>query len=209
MKKLLLAAVAAALMPVPAMAQDADAYDSEDAAPVAHDGLRIEGRVLFERINDPDEAAGINYELGSGVAFGGEIGYDIAVSDTIAIGPFASYEASSVEECDLGVCVSSDGYFVVGLHAGFASGTDSQFYAKAGYSQQTIAVEGTFNDPVFGQVVLDESETGGGYQFAFGYEKGFGSNAYGRIELGIGENYDLYGFDFKRVSGGVGVGVRF
>lgn len=54
MKKLLLAAVAAALMPVPAMAQDADAYDSEDAAPVAHDGLRIEGRVLFERINDPD-----------------------------------------------------------------------------------------------------------------------------------------------------------
>ena len=63
--------------------------------------------------------------------------------------------------------------------------------------------------PVFGPVTLDESETGGGYQFAFGYEQGFGSNAYGRVELGIGENYDLYSFDFQRVSGGVAFGVRF
>lgn len=209
MKKLLVAAACAALLPVPAFAQETGEYYDDEPVPFARDGLRLEGRILWERINDPDEAAGINYELGSGVAFGGEIGYDIAVSDTVAIGPFVSYEASSVEECDGGLCVSSDGYFVAGLHAGFASGTNSQFYAKAGYSQQTIAVEGTFNDPVFGPVTLDESETGGGYQFAFGYEQGFGSNAYGRVELGIGENYDLYSFDFQRVSGGVAFGVRF
>ena len=209
MKKLLLAATGVALLPLPALAQDADEYYDDEPVVTARDGLRIEGRVLWERINDPDEAALINYELGSGVGFGGEIGYDVAVSDSVVVGPFVSYEASSVEECDFDLCVSSDGYLAAGLHAGFALGPTSQVYGKLAYSQQTIDVEGIIDDPVLGPIAVNESESGGGFQIAVGYEQGFGRNMYGRIEIGSGENQDIYGFDFQRTHIGAAFGVRF
>lgn len=208
MKKLLLAAASVALLPVPAFAQDEEYYDEEPIA-IARDGLRIEGRIVYERINDPDEAAAINYELGSGVGFGGEIGYDVAVSDSVVIGPFVSYEVSTVEECDLDLCVESGGYFAAGLHAGFAIGANSQVYGKLAYSQLEIAVEGSFDDGLGNTIVVDESETGGGFQFAVGYEQGFGQNAYGRIEVGSGTSSDIYGFDFQRTHLGAAIGVRF
>lgn len=208
MKKLVLAAAAAALLPVPAFAQDRE-YNEDDYEPTARDGLRIEGRVHYERINDPDEANAIDYELGSGIGFGGEIGYDVAVSDSIAVGPFVTYDVSTIEECDLDLCVSSGGYFVAGLHAGFALGPNSQLYAKGGYSSLTIDVEGSLDDGFGNTVFVDDSETGGGFHFAFGYEQGFGRNAYGRVELGVGENSDIYGFDFQRTNIGVAFGTRF
>lgn len=208
MKQLVLAAAVAALLPVPALAQDGEYYE-DDAAPIARDGLRIEGRVVYERINDPDETNNINYELGSGVGFGGEIGYDVAVSDSVVVGPFVNYEFSTVEECDLDLCVESGGYFAAGLHVGFATGTNSQVYGKLAYSQLEVAVEGSFDDGCGNTVFVDESETGGGVQFAIGYEQGFGESAYGRIEVGSGVNSDIYGFDFQRTHLGAAVGVRF
>lgn len=208
MKKLVLAVAAIALLPVPALAQDRDDYDDGPVV-IARDGLRIEGRVVYERINDPDEANNINYELGSGVGFGGEIGYDVAVSDSIVVGPFASYEFSTVEECDLDLCVESGGYFAAGLHVGFATGTNSQVYGKLAYSQLEVAVEGSFDDGFGNTVFVDESETGGGVQFAIGYEQGFGESAYGRIEIGSGVNSDIYGFEFQRTHVGAAVGARF
>lgn len=209
MKNMLMAVAAIALLPVPAFAQEADVYNDEEVAPTARDGVRAEARVWWERINDPDEAANINYELGSGFAFGGEIGYDVAVSDSIVVGPYVGYDVSTIEECDGGLCVGSDGYFSAGLHVGFATGPSSQAYLKAGYSSLSISVQGPIDDGAGGVINLDETETGGGYDFAFGYELGFGANAYGRIELGVGEAYDIYGFDFQRTHGGVAVGMRF
>lgn len=208
MKKLVLAAAAVALLPVPAFAQDADIYDDEEAAaPSARDGLRAEARVWYERIGDPEDD--VIYELGEGIAFGGEIGYDIAVSDSVVVGPFVGYDVSTIEECDGSFCVSSDGYLTVGLHAGFVTGLNSQAYVKAGYSSLTIKAEGPIDDGLGGTINIDDSQTGGGYEFAFGYEQGFGSNAYGRLELGVGEAYDIYGFDFQRTHVGVAMGVRF
>lgn len=208
MKKLLLAAASVALLPVPAFAQDQGYYDDDPIAS-ARDGLRVEGRIVYEQINDPDDATAISYELGSGIGFGGEIGYDVAVSDTVAIGPFVSYEASTVEDCDIDLCVESGGYFVAGLHAGFAIGANSQVYGKVAYSQLELAVEGIIDDGFGNTIFIDESETGGGFQFAIGYEQGFGQNAYGRIELGSGSNSDIYGFDFQRTHVGAAIGLRF
>lgn len=208
MKKIMLVAALGALLPVPALAQDYD--DTTETESTARSGLRIEARALWERINDPDEANQINYELGSGPGFGGEIGYDIAVSDTVVVGPFGTYEFSTVEECDGNLCVSSGGFWAAGLHVGIATGTNSQAYIKGAYSQLTVDLVGPFTDPITNTTInFDESETGGGYQAAFGYEQGFGQNAYGRIELGIGTNTDIYGFDFQRSSIAVAIGTRF
>ena len=208
MKKYLLAAAVVALLPVPAFAQDYG--DDSETESTARDGLRLEARVLWERINDPDEAAGINYELGSGVGYGGEVGFDVAVSDNVVVGPFATYEMSTVEECDANLCVSGGGFWAAGLHVGIATGPNSQVYVKGAYSQLTVDLVGPYTDPDTNVTFnFDESETGGGYQAAFGYEHGFGETAYGRIELGIGTNTDIYGFDFQRGSIGVAFGARF
>jgi outer membrane immunogenic protein len=205
MKKLLFAVALGAVATTPALAQDADSVAD------TRSGLRLEGRVMWERLNDPQESVGINYELGSGLSFGGEIGYDIAVSSNVVVGPYALYEASTVEECDVNnFCVSSGGYWAAGVHVGIVTGPKGMVYIKGGYGQQTIDAVGPIEGATPGTFInVDDSETGGGYNFAGGYEHSFSKNFYGRIELGISESYDIYTLDFQRANVGVALGARF
>lgn len=202
MKRLILVAALGAVVSTPAAAQD--------SLVAMKDGLRIEGRANWERINDPEEDIGINYELGSGVSFGGEVGYDFPVSDNVVVGPYFNYETSSVESCDGQFCVSSGGYWAAGLHAGVMVGESGMVYGKLGYGQQTVDVEGPLDVDGFGTIVVfDENESGGGYNFGMGYDQSFGENFYGRVELTVSESYDIYEFDFQRVTAGIALGVRF
>ena len=203
-------ALASVLLPASAYAQDA--YDDVDAdyVPSAQDkaGLRLEGRVFYERIGDPEDD--VIYELGDAFGVGGEVGYDIAVGENVVVGPYFTYDVSTVESCDGELCLSSDGFWAAGLHVGFTSGEAGLIYGKLGYSQQSLSLEGPFTDPVTGESFLfDVNEKGGGYNFAFGYEQGFGPSAYGRLEVSVSENYDLYDFDFQRTAIGAALGVRF
>lgn len=200
MKLMTVAIALGAIISTPALAQEGP-IDSKD-------GVRIEGRVAWERLNDPQLDQGINYELGSGIAYGGEIGFDVPVSNRVVVGPYAQINGSTVEECDGQLCVTAGGYWAAGIHAGLLVGTNGMVYAKAGYGQQTIDLTGPFNDN--GTIInFDESETGGGYNFALGYDHSFGRNFYGRIETSISESYDIYGFDFQRSTIGVSLGARF
>ena len=202
MKKLMLAVALGAAVSTPAFAQD------ETENQNSRDGVRIEGRVMWERLNDPQEDVGINYELGSGLSFGGEVGVDFPVSETVVVGPYFNYEVSTVETCEDDFCVSSGGFWAAGLHVGIITGENGMFYLKGGYAQQTVDAEGAIViDNTL--VNIDESETGGGYNIAGGYEHSFTSNLYGRVELGISETSDIYGLDFQRANAGVALGARF
>lgn len=208
MKKLILAAALGAVATTPAFAQDYD--EAAETLAETRDGVRIEGRVMWERLNDPQEDVGINYELGSGLSFGGEIGVDFPVSSNVVVGPYALYEASTVEECDVNnFCVSSGGYWAVGAHVGIVTGESGMVFIKAGYGQQTIDAVGPVLVGQDAVLNVDDSETGGGYNFAGGYEHSFSSNFYGRVELGISESYDIYTLDFQRANIGVALGLRF
>ena len=208
MKKTIIAlALAGVVMPAAAQAQD---YDSSNAIAADKAGVRIEGRLAWERINDPEEDIGINYEVGSGIAYGGEIGVDFPVSERVVLGPYVNYEASSIEDCDGGLCVGSDGFWSAGIHAGLITGARGMVYAKLGYGEQTIYLDGEFYDfDTDTTFVFDESETGGGYAFSMGYEHGFSDTLYGRAEVGVSEASDIYGFDFQRGHIGVALGARF
>ena len=206
--KTILGAAAIAAIALPGVAS-AQAYNEPDPATVARDGLRVQANVGYERVNDPEEDFGINYELGSGIAFGGEVGYDIPVSRTVVIGPYAKYDVSNIEDCDGSFCASTDGYFAAGLHVGIAVSPSSQVYLKGGYSELTVNIEGPIDDGTGNTLFLDESETGNGYDFAVGYEQGLGQNAYLRAEVGAGEAKDIYGFDFQRTSISGAIGFRF
>ena len=213
MKKFVLAlAVAGAAMPLAAQAQD-DGYEGGDDEYVSvadgKAGLRIEGRGFYERIDDPEEDAGIRYEFGNGFGVGVEAGYDVAVGETIVVGPYFTYDFSGLETCEGDLCFAAPEYWAAGLHIGFASGESGQVYGKIGYGQQTVTLEGTFDDPDLGVLVFDERETKGGYNFAFGYEHAFGDTMYARGELGVSESYDIYGFDLQRGLFALAVGARF
>ena len=95
MKKLILAAACAVGFASPALAQEG----SESNAKA---GLRVEARATYETptVSDIDDEDDDVYKLGSAVAFGGEVGFDIAVSSSVVVGPYLTFEKSSVKASD-------------------------------------------------------------------------------------------------------------
>ncbi len=216
MKKFVIAlAMAGACMPFAAQAQDGydDGYEGEAGDYVSgaerKAGLRFEGRAFYERIDDPELDLGITYEFGSGVGAGFEAGYDIPVGETVTVGPYFTYDFSSLETCDAGDCFAAPEYWAAGVQVGLATGKSGLLFGKIGYGQQTVTVEGTYDDPVFGPLTIDERDSFGGYNFAVGYEHGFGETLYARGEFGVSESYDVYGFDLQRGLVALSLGARF
>ena len=195
MKKIVIAAVLSL-----GAAQPAFAADGETAANTKA-GVRIEARAVLETptVSDlgPDDEV---YKLGSAVAFGGEVGFDLAVSDTVVLGPYATYELSTVENCEAGDCVSATDNYAIGLHGGVRVGGNGLVYAKLGYA--SLGLEANVG-------TLEVSDRGAGVQGAIGYEHGFGPNFYGRVELGYADNGDIFGIAFQRRHAGVALGARF
>jgi len=195
MKRIVIAAVLSLGVAQPAFAQDGEAAAGSKA------GFRIEGRAVLEtptvsNLDDDDNV----YKLGSAVAFGGEVGFDLAVSDTVVLGPYATYEFSTVENCEAGDCVSATDNYAIGLHGGVTVGSVGLVYAKLGYA--SLGLEADIG-------ALEVSDRGGGVQGAIGYEHGFGRNFYGRVEIGYADNGDIFGIDFQRRHAGVALGARF
>lgn len=195
MKKILIAAAVAAAASAPAMAQDTA------EGTIARDGFRLEARASYETptvssLNEDDDI----YKLGSAFAFGGEAGFDVAVSRKVVVGPYFTYERSTVENCDGSDCVRAKDNLAAGLHVGVALNEKGQLYGKAGYASLTLEAE------VSG---FQLEESGDGFQFAAGYEHGLGEMAYGRVEFGYADNGQIFGLNFQRRHAGVALGVRF
>lgn len=199
MKLNLFAVALSAIVAVPAAAQDIS--DNGGYGTIARDGLRIEARATYETptvssVLEEDDV----YKLGSAFAFGGEAGFDVAVSEAFVVGAYGQYEVSSVESCEDGFCVSTTDYLEGGLHLGYALSENGQLFGKVGYGQLGFETEG---------LGLDSTETGEGVAFALGYEHGFGEVLYGRIEFGYADVGDVFGLNFQRRHAGISLGARF
>jgi outer membrane immunogenic protein len=196
MKKLILATALGAAMASPAFAQEETGNTS-----MARDGFRIEARATYETptVSSIEEEGDV-FKIGSAFAFGGEAGYDFAVSDTVVVGPYAQYEFSTVESCEEGLCLSANGYLEAGLHVGLATSADGQFYGKVGYAEQDYTFEGAG---------LDVTDKGSGFAFALGYEHSFGENFYGRVEGGYADLGEVFTINTQRRHFGVALGARF
>lgn len=193
MNKVFLGAVLSAVIATPAFAQD------ETDTSMARDGFRIEARAMYETptvssIVEDDDV----FKLGSAVAFGGEVGFDVAVGNALVVGPYANYELSNVESCDGTFCVAAKNNFAAGLHIGYALTESGQLYGKVGYSRLKLETTGP-----------DSTDNGSGAGFAVGYEQGFGENFYGRVEFGYADNGEIYGINFQRRHAGIAIGTRF
>lgn len=197
MKYIVIGFAALAALSQPVFAQE----NSETGEPTSRDGFRLEARAIYETptvssVIDDDDV----FKLGSAFAFGGEAGFDLAVSDSVVVGPYVNYELSNVESCDGIDCVRAKNNLAAGLHVGYALNADGQLYGKVGYSRLKLEAE------ALGTKI---SESGSGVGFAVGYEHGFGENMYGRLEFGYADNGDIFGINFQRRHAGVALGARF
>jgi outer membrane immunogenic protein len=193
-KKLITVAVLAAGFATPAFAQDAG-QDNDKA------GFRVEARAVYETPTVSSIAQNNDvYKVGSAVAFGGEAGFDIAVGSSVVVGPYVTFEKSSVEATDGVDTLKVKDNLGAGLHVGYAIGSKGLIYGKVGYAK--LRVEARSGN-------LSATESGSGFQGAVGYEHGFGEMFYGRVEFGYGDNGRIGGINFQRRHAGVALGVRF
>lgn len=194
MKKLITVAVLAAGFATPAFAQEAG-QDNDKA------GFRVEARAVYETPTVSSIAQNNDvYKVGSAVAFGGEAGFDIAVGSSVVVGPYVTFEKSSVEATDGTDTLKVKDNLGAGLHVGYAIGSKGLIYGKVGYAK--LRVEARSGN-------LSATESGSGFQGAVGYEHGFGEMFYGRVEFGYGDNGRIGGINFQRRHAGVALGVRF
>lgn len=194
MKYTYLVAALACGLAQPALAQD-EGGNADKA------GFRLEARATLETptVSSVIEEGDV-YKLGSATAWGGEAGFDIGVSDKVVLGPYGTYEVSSVENCDGADCVNATDNYAVGLHVGFLVGQRGMLYVKGGYA--SLGLEAIIDG-------VSTKERGDGVQGAIGYEHGFGRHFYGRVELGYSDNGEIFGISFQRRHAGLAVGARF
>ena len=196
MKKYL--AAVAAFVCVPGVAAAQDAAPAAPASPASQfAGVRLEARLGYET---PTVSEDNNvYKIGSAVSYGGEAGFDVRVGNNVVMGPYATYEFSSVELCDGGDCLSEDGNLGAGVRVGVVAGR-TLIYGKLGYARiRFTASSGTFTG----------SESESGVQGAIGVNVNFGRNVYGLAEINYGDYGSFAGINLQRRHVAAGVGFRF
>jgi outer membrane immunogenic protein len=196
MKKYLAAMAAFACVPGVAVAQES----APDAATPASrfDGVRIEARLGYETPTVSDD--GDVYKIGSAVSYGGEVGFDFRLSPSVVMGPYATYEFSSVDLCDGADCISEDGNLGAGVRVGFVAGGRTLIYGKLGYARIRFSATS-------GGITASDSDEG--IQGAIGVNVNFGSNVYGLAEINYADYGNFGGINLQRRHVAAGVGVRF
>lgn len=179
-------------------------------------GLRVEALVGYDRLEGNYYEDDTKYYDGyDGVGFGGEIGYDVAVSSKVLLGAYAGIGKSTQKQCDeiFGddeLCQKAGVAYYAGARIGFPMGARSQLYLRGGYSHAKLQLDydaaGTTTD-------FSTDESYSGYHLGGGAEYGIGGRAYVKGDLTITQystNEKLYdGVNFERVQATVGIGFRF
>ena len=160
-------------------------------------GPRVEARLGWETPTVSGD--GDVYKIGSSVSFGGEVGYDLAVSRNMTFGPYGSYEQSTVKNCDDGYCLKVRNNWQAGGRLGVGFGR-ALGYIKLGYSSIRIRVE----DPQFGV-----SESKGGVGGGIGFDVNAGKHLYWGIEGNYSDFGKWEGINLQRRQLAGKVGVRF
>jgi outer membrane immunogenic protein len=194
MKKYLAAVAAFVCVPGVAAAQDA----APAATPASQfDGVRFEARLGYETptVSDDNDV----YKIGSAVSYGAEAGFDIRVGNNVVMGPYATYEFSSVDLCDGGDCLSEDGNLGAGLRVGVVTGR-TLIYGKLGYAR--ISFTATSGG-------ISASDSDEGIQGAIGVNLNLGRNFYGLAEINYADYGRFAGINLQRRHVAAGIGVRF
>lgn len=196
--------IAAALAAAPAAAYAQDAGYPQDAAPAPvtdagnFDGVRAEARLGYETPTVSED--GDVYKIGSAVSYGAEVGFDLALGGKVVVGPYATYEFSSVKLCDAGACLKERGNLGVGGRLGYAASDRVLVYAKVGYAQIRFKANTAFGS--------GSSDTGG-ISAGIGANYNLHRNVYAGVEFNYADYGDDFGVNLQRRHVAGMIGVRF
>ena len=203
----------------PAMAQDvASTFTGPRvAAIVGYDVTKAGSSVDNDTTSSDDQSI-------DGLLYGGEVGYDFAVSPNFVLGAEAEYTESTAktgfdrgdfEGFGIGnVKVGRDMY--AGVRAGFRAAPTTLVYAKAGYTNARFDVRSSD-----GTVDTKTNVDTDGYRLGAGVEQAIGTNTFAKIEYrysnyGEGEvdyvngpDSGRFNIDTDRHQVVVGFGLRF
>lgn len=208
--------VALAIAATPTWAQD-----GEEATKLG--GLRIEAHAGIERPNLNESEDGTDYvaKLGSSFAYGGEIGYDIPVSNTVTVGPYVALDLSSSDICDTGsagintnvtVCFKSKSSFSAGLRGAVAVGRKGEVYLTAGYDKYSYDYSEVYRNATTSAVIDTYTNDGDdGFSIGLGYNHDITKNVYLGLGMRVSElgNFEGTDINLQRFQGHVNLGVRF
>lgn len=213
MRKILFAALV--LGATPAFAQDGD------EAKIG--GMRIEVHAGIERPSVSDTQGGTTYvaTLGSGFVYGGEIGYDVKVSNTVTVGPYVSFDAGGANKCenyaDPGIngtfCFKSKSDLSIGLRGAARLGKKAELYLGLGYdvnaTELTIVERNSTTNAVLLNYISPDNRQGIGITFGGNYD--LSKNMYIGLGMRVSELGDFEGTGFKlqRFQGHATLGFRF
>lgn len=192
MKKYCIAAFAAAVACVPAAA-NAKAY------------IDVHGGVDHVKIS----GAGSD----NGASFGGAVGYEIPLGETVFVGVEAGIDGSSTKECasyqtfppppfspaTIEECVKAGRDLSAVVRLGTKLGGSTSVYVLGGYTNARIKY--TYDDGLNRDSV---SGNGDGFRLGAGFKLNFNERFYGKVEY----RYSNYEAGVSRHNGLVGVGIE-
>ncbi|WP_230279788.1 outer membrane protein [Croceicoccus sp. Ery15] len=153
------------------------------------------------------DSVSVEGESEEGVAYGGAIGYDFALTDNWFVGVEGSIDDSTTKACvsdvlsiDDEVCVKTGRDLAVVGRIGTKLGEASQIYVLGGYTNARI--KATYDDGVDS---FSEGDNGDGFRLGAGYRLNFSENMFGKLEY----RYSNYESDFSRHNALVAVGMSF
>lgn len=210
--KYVLAAALAALA-TPALAQDTGSTGFRAEVRAGYDNAQL--NVDYDDGTDSfDESDGT-----SGIAYGGEIGFDFDLGGVV-VGPYAGIDFANTDYCselfgEDELCIEAGRNITAGLRLGAQVSPNALIYAKGGYSNGRVTLayedfEGILDN-------FEESDSLDGFHIGAGAEVGFSGSTYGKLEY-VYTNYSSANYQDTDFSAGadlsrhqvlVGFGVRF
>ena len=211
MRKILFAAFV--LGAAPAYAQDSDTRIG---------GARIEVRSGIERPNLSDTQNGTTYvdTLGSGLTYGGELGYDIPVGRNLTVGPYVGIDAGGADKCesytDVGIngtaCFKSNTNITAGVRVAYST-PKTELYLGLGYDSYELDFSIRETAVVGGATVFSYDNNGAraGLDVSAGANFTVARNAYIGVGMKVGQfgDFENTGFSLQRFQGHVALGLRF
>ena len=211
MRKILFAAFV--LGAAPAYAQDSDTRIG---------GARIEVRAGIERPNLSDTQNGTTYvdTLGSGLTYGGELGYDIPVGRNLTVGPYVGIDAGGADKCesytDVGIngtaCFKSNTNLTAGVRVAYST-PKTELYLGLGYDSYELDFSIRETAVVGGATVFSYDNNGAraGLDVSAGANFTVARNAYIGVGMKVGQfgDFENTGFSLQRFQGHVALGLRF